>query len=370
MKQATARCYTSPHRVGVRGRGPASNHHRFVTLHASRKAANNCLDANHEPGRVVAHELSRAARWPAQEIKMQAHKAACFAVLTAATLLAMTTLASAAAYSNLFVYGDSLSDTGNIYFISGHTIPPSPPYYMGRFSNGPLAVEYLANSLHSPLTSFAWGGATTGVGDSGDGGTQTTLGMFGLPGMLLQVQGSLSTIAPSAPTSLFVVWGGPDDFITGGSVAIGVGDILSIVGALQTVGATHILVPGMPDLGLTPAYYGDPSATAFSYAFDQALKANLPKGVAYFDTFGFMHLVVSNPGAFGFTDVTDPCLVGLTPCANPNQYLFWDDLHPTTAADQILAAQFAKAVPEPSTLIMLGTSVVGLAGLWRQKLSA
>ena len=108
----------------------------------------------------------------------------------------------------------------------------------------------------------------------------------------------------------------------------------------------------MPDLGLTPAYYGDASATKFSYAFDQALQANLPHGVMCFDTFGFMHLVVSNPGAFGFTDVTDPCLVGLNPCSNPNQYLFWDDLHPTTAADQLLAAQFQAVVtPEPSTLL-------------------
>jgi len=230
-------------------------------------------------------------------------------------------------------------------------------------------VEYLANSLHSPLTSFAWGGATTGYGDSGDGGTQMMVGHLGLPGMLLQVQGSLSSVAPFAPTSLFVVWGGPDDFITNGSVAVGVADILTIVGALQSVGATHILVPGMPDMGLTPAYYGDPSATAFSFAFDQALQANLPHGVTYFDTFGFMHYVVSNPGLFGFTDVTDPCLVGVTPCSNPNQYLFWDDLHPTTAADAILAAQFANAMPEPSTLLMLGTGVVGLAGALRKKIA-
>lgn len=300
---------------------------------------------------------------------MKARKAAFWVTLIATMMLALTSFASAAPFSNIFVYGDSLSDLGNIYTFSGHTIPMSPPYYMGRFSNGPLAVEYLANSLHSPLTSFAWGGATTGIGDSGDGGTQTTLGTFGLPGMLLQVEGSLSSVAPFAPTSLFVVWGGPDDFISGGSVAVGVADILTIVGALQSVGATHILVPGMPDMGLTPAYYGNSSATAFSFAFDQALQANLPHGVTYFDTFGFMHLVVSNPGAFGFTDVTDPCLVGLMPCANPNQYLFWDDLHPTTAADQLLAAQFANAVPEPSTLLMLGTGVVGLAGALRKKLS-
>ena len=113
---------------------------------------------------------------------MQARKATSFAAFVAGMLLAMTSFASAGAYSNVFVYGDSLSDTGNIYFITGHTTPPSPPYYNGRFSNGPLAVEYLANALHSPLTSFAWGGATTGIGDSGDGGTQTTLGMSRIAG--------------------------------------------------------------------------------------------------------------------------------------------------------------------------------------------
>lgn len=302
---------------------------------------------------------------------MQSRKAVYFAVMVAGALLAMTSIASAGPFSSVFVYGDSLSDTGNIFAASGGTIPMSPPYYMGRFSNGILAPEYLAAALHAPLTSFAWGGATTGIGNSGDGGTQTSFGMFNLPGMETQVFKTLGSIPPALiPTSLFVVWGGPDDFISGGTVQRGVTDVLTIVGALQLAGAQHILVPGMPDLGLTPAYFGDPSATAFSFAFDQGLQANLPKGATYFDTFGFMHLVVNNPGAFGFTNVTSPCLVGSTPCANPNQYLFWDDLHPTTAADQILAGQFASAVPEPSTLLMLVTGIGGLAGVVRRKLSA
>lgn len=300
---------------------------------------------------------------------MQTRNKLVFAALIFSAILTLTSFAGATPFSSVFVYGDSLSDLGNIYAASGGTIPLSPPYYNGRFSNGPLAVEYLAASLHSPLTSFAWGGATTGIGNSGDGGTQTSFGTFGLPGMETQVASTLGSI-PSflIPSSLFIVWGGPDDYISGGTVTQGVTDMLTIIGALQLAGAQHILVPGMPDLGLTPAHYGIASATAFSYAFDQALQANLPKGVTYFDTFGFMHLVVSNPGAFGFTDVTDPCLVGITPCANPNQYLFWDDLHPTTAADKILATEFAGAVPEPSTLLTFGTAAVGIAGMLRRKL--
>ena len=93
---------------------------------------------------------------------MQARKATFFAITVAATLMVMTSIASAGTFSNVFVYGDSLSDTGNIYAATGGTIPLSPPYYNGRFSNGILADEYLANALHAPLTNFAWGSATTG----------------------------------------------------------------------------------------------------------------------------------------------------------------------------------------------------------------
>ncbi len=304
---------------------------------------------------------------------MQSRKAALFVALLVGALLAMTSFASAGAFTAVVAYGDSLSDNGNLWAASGYTYPP-PPYWQGRMSNGPVAVEYLANSLQSPLLDYAWIGATTGVGNYADGGTQTSFGSFGFPGMLPQVAATLPSLGAIVPTSLFFVWGGANDFLTNGfstaTADTAVADLLSIVGALQGAGARHILVPGLPDLGLTPDYYGNAGATALSLYFNHELTTLLPNGVVYFDTFNFMHEVVANPGAYGFTDVTDPCFNGISVCSDPNAYLFWDGFHPTTAADQILAGEFANAVPEPSTFLMLGTGIVGLAGVLRRKLSA
>jgi len=301
---------------------------------------------------------------------MQARKSGFFVALVAVTMLALTSFASAGAFSYVISYGDSLSDNGNLY---AHTGQPPAPYWNGRFSNGPVTVEYLANSLGSPLKDFAWGGATTGVGNYGDGGTQTTFGAHGFPGMLPEVAGSIGSVAPFASTSLFVVWGGPNDFLTNGfstaTANTAVADLLTIIADLQGAGAKHILVPGMPDLGLTPDYYGQGFATQFSQYFNAELIAGLPKGTIYFDTFGFMHQVVGHPLAYGFTNVNTPCFNGTTVCSDPNQYLFWDGFHPTTQADTILAGQFEQAVvPEPSTFLMLGTGFVGVGGMLRRKM--
>jgi phospholipase/lecithinase/hemolysin len=175
-------------------------------------------------------------------------------------LLAATSLASAAAFTNVIVYGDSLSDNGNVYALLGE--PPSPPYWMGRFSNGPVTVEQLTTDLglsQTHLHDFAFGGATTGLGDLRDGGTQTKVGGLGLPGMLLQVKGTLSSVTPIAPTSLFLVWGGVNDFRQNppgsGSPAIAVSDILTIVAELQGAGAKHILVPGTAAFSNAPSHH-------------------------------------------------------------------------------------------------------------------
>ena len=87
-------------------------------------------------------------------------------------------------------------------------------------------------------------------------------------------------------------------------------------------------------MAMGPAYSS--FFTQGSMGFNQALKFSLPAGVQYFDTFSWWSHTLANPGAYGFTNVTDPCLT-TSICADPSSYFFWDGVHPTTAGHAVLA---------------------------------
>ena len=302
-----------------------------------------------------------------------------FAPVAFAALLAVAApLASASSvpYSSIVVYGDSLSDNGNLYAATGG-LAPAPPYVNGEFSNGQVAVQQLAALWGVPLADFAFGGATTGIGNIGDGGTPSSFGAFDLPGMQTELALSAGKVPAAAiPSSLFIVWGGADDFesLLNPTVAqsktaaeAAVGNIDGIVDALKAECATNILVPNLPGLGSTPEFSGDAAAIAYSSTFDTALAATLPSGATLFDTNALFTSILASPGTYGFTNTTTPCLVaGANPtCAG---YLFFDDIHPTAAADTILAEDFAAAAtPEPPSLLLLGVGLAAGAELIRRR---
>jgi phospholipase/lecithinase/hemolysin len=292
----------------------------------------------------------------------------------------LSAFAQAGAYpfSSVVVYGDSLSDNGNLFAATGQ---PGAPYYQGRRSDGPVAVEQLAAALGTPLVDFAWIGATTGIGNYGDGGTTTTSGAFSLPGMQVEFASSQGSLGPYLANGLFIVWGGPNDFLSPSLLDTtpldiihrAVADELGIVNSLELLGAHNILVPGMADLGLTPDFQSlgpvaAAQASAITDAFNTALRSSLPSGVLYYDTATLFRSAVANPGAYGFTDVADPCFNGTTVCANPSDYVFFDSFHPTTAADRFVAEGFVAAVvPEPSTLVLLVMGGLALCTALRKR---
>ena len=314
-------------------------------------------------------------------------------------LLALVATAApgrAAPYSGLYVFGDSLSDVGNVFLATSGAIP-APPYYQGRFSNGPNWIDDFAATLGlGPVRPSVAGG-----NDYAFGGAVTSTAVPGastaVPNIVQQVGlFTLATggIAPS--TGLYTFWIGANDVYTAIAdilagtlgVAQAQADVqaaaqiaASALGTLAVEGAAHFVVPLVPDLGLTPEVTDFPAlspvATALSQTFNTALVAAIGAQTAgegvdvhYLDTFSLLDAVVAHPAAFGFSDVSHRCYVGTlsgggTVCATPNTYLFWDSEHPTAAADRIIAADAAAVLPEPSAIALLltalGLSVVASA---------
>ena len=281
-------------------------------------------------------------------------------------------------YSALYAFGDSLSDVGNDFAASGGT-EPAPPYYQGRFSNGPVWLDYLAQQLHTgPMIpsvvggkDYAFGGATTGYAQ--------TLSSPPVPTFQQQVAQFNATHSVAPSSALYAVWIGGEDLLhvlqsgapLSQAIALMQGAAATestVIATLLGQGARNILVGLLPDAGKSPTIIAlgptvSAAASALAAVYNIALVAHLSGVIAssgakvsYLDAFSLVDIVVADPGAFGLSNVTAPCYLGPftgggTVCATPNQYLFWDEFnHPTTAGHAIVADVAAD-------VLHLGTAV-------------
>jgi len=233
----------------------------------------------------------------------------------------------------IIVFGDSLSDNGNVYNMLATArnviplvplIPKNPPYFEGRFTNGYVWIEHVSKSLNVPLVNYAYGGAwVEGFFDS----------MQILPPSL-GMQVDMYSVAPSTIIDfkmhqhLYVIWAGNNDYLKGRTnpdyaTTNTVDTLSSQIDWLVRMGAKHFIVLNLPDLSRTPTamLQGPNFAVALQKMVDQhnakltnrlnKLQKDHPDvDIIYVDIMSDFYDLINNPSKYGFKSVDKACYNG------------------------------------------------------------
>ena len=301
------------------------------------------------------------------------------------TLLLCISIVAAKDYKQLYVFGDSLSDSGRIYKLTNGVYPPSPPYNQ-RVTNKLVWSEYLAPQLGTELNSqnnYAVAGAFSSIG-----------GLDGdfIPGVFQQIDqyGASEASRLDHANDLFVIWSGSNDLFTplteGADQATLTAKAIEIVAninqqitKLMNQGVTNIVVIGLIDVSIVPDFKSIPIESKQQIsALIQQINAGIINSlsqykinIAYTDINSKLTKVVTTPENYGLTNVTDACINEKNVCTNPEKYLFWDGKHPTHTGHQIIARHILQSVNKnqftsstqqlrlPSVQLMEGDKVQG-----------
>ncbi len=283
-----------------------------------------------------------------------------FFTRVAAVLLVGFSAIASAAEPEIFVFGDSLSDTGNSYQAGFYPFLISPYYALGKFTDSAgtfppsqiegLWIEQLAPMLGLPVPTlytagggiYAYAGAVTGLTGRGV-----------VPGVKNQVAYFLRRYPTQAPAdSLYIVWAGSNDLFDATTASelpaakqTAILNLKNVIGRLAERGAKKFVWLNVPPLGDTPKGI----ATGFPGALNGAsaqFRTNWTKVIPQLestypgikitavDLYSFFLEVMNTPEVFGLSNATDPAQGTLV---NPDEFLFWDALHPTTAAGTAIA---------------------------------
>lgn len=296
--------------------------------------------------------------------------------LTLAAVMAVGSAASASTFDQIYVFGDSLSDNGNAALALGsNPLAPLPPNYNGvSYTDGPNTTPATSGPFGLWIDQFA---PKIGVADPQPylaGGTNYAVasaetGNSSLQDMGNQVLAYLGANPVADPNALYVVFGGSNDLFNADpssdpSAVAGaaVTNLVTEIGALASTGAKHFLWFNAPALQDTPSGAAE---MAFLQAASQDFRNDWLGALANFqagginingvDLYTLMQTIVANPGFYNL-NVTTPAQ-GISG-VDPNQYLFWDDEHPTTAGDALIADAAAAALPEPGLVGAMGLALI------------
>ncbi len=268
--------------------------------------------------------------------------------------------------NRIITFGDSLSDTGNLFNGSQWVFPNADSWFLGHFSNGLVWTEYLAKAKGIPLYNWAVGGAA---------GTNQYVALTGVYDQVTSYLTYMKVAKNYRPeNSLFTLEFGLNDFMNyNREVADVKADFSSALIRLTESGANNILLFTLPDATKAPQFKYSTEQEIIKVRgkileFNQFIKAqaeyyqDIGKNVVLFDASALFASITDNPQQHGFRNASDACLDinrsssadylrshSLTnDCAtySSDSYVFWGVTHPTTAthkyiADHILAFSFS-----------------------------
>jgi len=291
------------------------------------------------------------------------------AVLVAGTASLPALAQSSASVDRFYVFGDSYSDGGNIYALTKK--PVSPPYDR-RYSNGMTAIEYMARAFGITLRyseepdlaadaslNFAVSGAWTSTKNN-------DAPIDGRTGLLSQI-GSFeqrlknAKLRFNADTTLFFIAIGTNDVLFGNIagqdsatlVASAVQNVERAVRSLHAAGARHIAIALIPMVNLAPRAASLPPATvkavgeavaAVNQGYQRIagrLRTDLKADVFTLPWGPYYDALMASPSAFGMTNAGSCIGQGTAVCPEPHRVVFWDMLHPTTAAHCLVGYRLA-----------------------------
>ncbi|WP_186727893.1 autotransporter domain-containing protein [Moraxella sp. VT-16-12] len=312
----------------------------------------------------------------------------------AVALLSMSSVATAQEFSQTIFFGDSLTDTGRLAQIGKNSL--AAPI----FSNAQQSFTTNPDTTWAGVLANAYGHTATANDGKTLTGTNYAVGgartkedvarvapilgftLFTIPSTQTQVDSYLKLTNNQAdPKALYTVWTGANDLFEAanakspeqalGIITTAASHQATLVKQLGQAGANYILVPNIPDVGVTPSYVNDPakSATATTAAklYNQTLYKSLGNqgvNVIPANTFALLQEAVGNKAGFGFTNVNEPACQNLdtdltslackqsdwqATSANANEtYAFADGIHPSGRTHRILAQYYRSIIETPA----------------------
>lgn len=313
--------------------------------------------------------------WIANHGEFKMHRYTLLKILLIPFLFCIAFLAYADnSYNKVYIFGDSLSDTGNLGSVIGG-IPD--PYFKNRISNGPVAVETLAAKFGDTANaSLHLLGLNAGHNYSVAGAKASTNEAIDLNTQILSFQANHASIAPSDALYVIFIGGNDiryaagefDDVIANSILQIANNNVKNAITLLKQMGARSFLVVNAPNIALLPetrliaSAINNPAylkrAALLSRKYNVILHDivdNLEDDeteITEFNLFKLFAKTIKKASKLGITNTTEACFRSRIPDFHPDcnfglnadHFYFFDEIHPTTQIHTLFGKAFAKSV--------------------------